>query len=386
MRPTATRSMSNVPSSRNRSDTGHRRRTGPAVLAAILIASAATWIATSAVISTPAEIQDDLAPVPVPPATALVERRAVAVEAVSRGTVQFRNERSIEPPQLPGLENSVPIVTSRRQVGDELVAGDILLEVSYRPIIVLEGTAPLVRDLDADSNGRDVENLQLALAQLGFLDGDQIDGRFGPQTAGAVAALYESIGYAPPKRGGRVVALLAEFWIMDEESVVLRDIAGVGTALVAGTSVATVASPEPVLVTSVSPREAREMSIGNTATILDEVTTHSSEGTITEVGAAPDPETGLVRVNIMAASDLRDDQDYRVTVALAQSDGEVLAVPETALHLGAEGASYVLRQSNGQTERVDVITGISGEDGFVAIEPVDDSALKEGDAVVIGAG
>ncbi|WP_157756702.1 peptidoglycan-binding protein [Plantactinospora sp. KBS50] len=71
-----------------------------------------------------------------------------------------------------------------------------------------------------------------------------------------------------------------------------------------------------------------------------------------------------------------------VTVEIASSGKDVLAVPVSALFSGADGKTYLLRADPTGEQQVAVVAGISGE-GFVAVTPASGD-LAPGDRVVIG--
>lgn len=78
------------------------------------------------------------------------------------------------------------------EVGDEVKAGTVLLEVSGRPMIALEGDVPAYRDLTEGDTGPDVEQLQLALQQI---YGTPKTGTFDARTIDDVKKLYDNAGY-----------------------------------------------------------------------------------------------------------------------------------------------------------------------------------------------
>ncbi|MFJ2847531.1 peptidoglycan-binding protein [Streptomyces griseofuscus] len=83
------------------------------------------------------------------------------------------------------------------RTGDTFRPGRSLLEVSGRPVIALQGTLPVYRDLKPGTEGNDVAQLQKALATTGHpVTGDRT-GFFGPGTKSALNTLYHSIGYDP---------------------------------------------------------------------------------------------------------------------------------------------------------------------------------------------
>ncbi|MFD0637284.1 peptidoglycan-binding protein [Catenulispora yoronensis] len=88
------------------------------------------------------------------------------------------------------------------KVGDQIRAGQVLVEVSGRPIIALSGAVPAYRDLKPGMDGPDIAQLQAALKQLGHDCAPDGAGHFGPGTKGALTALYTHLGYPVPTTGG----------------------------------------------------------------------------------------------------------------------------------------------------------------------------------------
>jgi hypothetical protein len=85
------------------------------------------------------------------------------------------------------LASKIPL-----EVGDEVKAGTVILEVSGRPMIALEGDVPAYRDLTEGDTGPDVKQLQLALQQL---YGTPQTGTFDARTVADVKKLYDNVGY-----------------------------------------------------------------------------------------------------------------------------------------------------------------------------------------------
>jgi Putative peptidoglycan binding domain len=88
------------------------------------------------------------------------------------------------------------IVTTRPRRGSTVGEGDVVMSVSGRPVFVLGGAQPSHRDLGPGVRGPDVEQLESALARMGFHPGP-IDGRYDGRTGAAVAAWYDDGGWAP---------------------------------------------------------------------------------------------------------------------------------------------------------------------------------------------
>jgi peptidoglycan hydrolase-like protein with peptidoglycan-binding domain len=86
-------------------------------------------------------------------------------------------------------------------VGDEVDEGETIVEVDNRPVFLLAGVRPAVRDLKPGDSGPDVAQLQEALGRLGLYSGP-VTAVFDSATDAAVARMYERAGYAPPTTDG----------------------------------------------------------------------------------------------------------------------------------------------------------------------------------------
>lgn len=110
-------------------------------------------------------------------------------------------------------------------------------------------------------------------------------------------------------------------------------------------------------------------------------------GTITSMTAAEDDAgytvvVGFGELTPEQATDLRA-ANVKVTVPVAGTEGEVLAVPLAALTAGPGGESRVeVRRDDGITERIEVEVGLVAE-GYAEVTPLHDD-LADGDLVVVG--
>lgn len=165
-----------------------------AALAATAAAAGGAWWAGSR-IESPAEVAARAAAPPPSPILVPVEERVLSADIVTRGTVRF------------GLPQPISIAPSAVKAGAGLIAtlplrnaaigeGSVLLTASGRPVFVLQGTTPAYRDLVPGAAGEDVQQLEQALARLGFAPGP-VDGTFDQQTSAAVAKWYKSKGWEP---------------------------------------------------------------------------------------------------------------------------------------------------------------------------------------------
>jgi peptidoglycan hydrolase-like protein with peptidoglycan-binding domain len=92
------------------------------------------------------------------------------------------------------------------EVGGEVKAGDVILEVSGSPVFILPGAFPAYRSMGPGSSGPDVLQLRAALAELGFAAGASDSKTYDASLANAVKALYEQAGYPAPGSEDRMLA------------------------------------------------------------------------------------------------------------------------------------------------------------------------------------
>ena len=175
---------------------GRSRGRGRTVVAGVVVVllCAGTWAVAR--VSAPDVVSHPEPPSRVGPLMAPAERRVLEDAVVVRGTVSSVGSIEVTVVSASDIE---PIISGVPMLpGDEVSAGDVVLEVSGRPILALEGTTPAYRDLQPGAQGGDVAQLQDTLANAGFpVDGES--GTYGPKTSEAVEALYRASGYEPPR-------------------------------------------------------------------------------------------------------------------------------------------------------------------------------------------
>ncbi|NCT91882.1 hypothetical protein GXB85_13100 [Cellulomonas sp. APG4] len=99
--------------------------------------------------------------------------------------------------QWPDGAGRAVVTATGAEIGESTRSGEVLIEVSGRPMIALALPFMLYRDLRRGDSGPDVRALQGALAELGLYRG-RLDGDMGPQTTEAVRALYVQAGASAP--------------------------------------------------------------------------------------------------------------------------------------------------------------------------------------------
>jgi hypothetical protein len=165
------------------------------VLVIVASVSLAAGFGIGRLVRSPDELAKETAVPPEGLITARVEAREITSTVTARADVVFDDPVRINPTAPDG----VPVVTGQvPEVGAEVSAGDVVLEVSGRPVFVLPGEFQSFRAMGPGSSGPDVAQLRQALAGLGFNAGNTDSKAYDATVAGAVKALYDQAGYPPP--------------------------------------------------------------------------------------------------------------------------------------------------------------------------------------------
>ncbi|MDR0625892.1 MAG: hypothetical protein LBG11_01315, partial [Bifidobacteriaceae bacterium] len=167
------------------------------VLAGVAVVALVAGFVLGGLVRSPADVAAEAAPPPEGLITAAVEARAITSTVVARADVAYDDPVAIQPATPEGAESAV-VTGMVPEVGQEVVAGGIVLEVSGRPVFALPGEFKAYRTLGPGSNGPDVAQLRTALEGLGFGAGQSGAKEYDRALADAVRALYVGAGYQPP--------------------------------------------------------------------------------------------------------------------------------------------------------------------------------------------
>jgi peptidoglycan hydrolase-like protein with peptidoglycan-binding domain len=176
-----------------------RRRQWLVVMVVATVAAAGGAVASPLLIRSPAQIAADAAPPPPSVLTATVSSRVLKQTVIIRGTVSASQTVSVAG-SAPAGDNAggKPVVTRVAvRAGAAVSPGQVLVEVSGRPIFALSGTVPAYRDLRPGTSGGDVLQLQRALGALGLSVRGDAQGVYGSGTKAAVRQFYTRAGYDP---------------------------------------------------------------------------------------------------------------------------------------------------------------------------------------------
>ena len=381
-----------------------RRRVAAGFLAAIVVAAVGGWTAGRQ-ISTPAEIAA-LTAAPEPSAILVpIERRVLTADVVTRGTGRYGAPRHVSVAPSP-LAPSPAIVTHLPPIGTVVDEGEVLFEVSGRPVIVLEGTTPSYRDLGPGMSGDDVAQLEAALDRLGHEPGP-VDGRYDRLTEAAVRSLYDAVGRQPAVVGARQLGEM----VPAAAASYPESIPGPGVMVAAA----------EIYFTPSLPLRVAEVSTG-LGQPVDGPVLIVTDATVAVDGAVPVEQWGLISVGMPVRIDEPDlgietsgvvalvadgpgtdgadgfhvhfevsvaeapaslvNASVRLTIPTESTTGEVLVVPVAALYLTAGGDSVIRVERGDVLADVAVLPGLTAR-GLVEVEAID-GELSPGDLVLIG--
>ncbi len=281
-------------------------------------------------------------------------------------------------PRLPA--GSVAIVTDLPMAaGQTLAAGQVVVWVAGRPVIVLPGAVPMYRDIRSGDTGTDVKQLQSALNRLGLRAGDS--GRVDPATAAAVAALYQRVGAQPAAQLGAAIVPLGEVAFVPAGRAVVESLSA-ETGRPAGPAVAVLRSRKATLRAVTPADEPAEIRAGMTVEALTGA--GNLVGQVTAV-KHPTQDAGDDRpAQLVLDLDIPDlprtQAGVPISVLLDESEPDALSVPATAILTMPDGTYQVAVARESQVQRIPVTLGLRSR-GRVVVTP--HAPLSAGDAVIV---
>lgn len=167
--------------------------------AAFVLAVILGGVLAAGAIKSPATVAAEAQPPPLTTLTEPITSRVLSKSIFVAGTVE---PRAIFQARASGAADGGRSVFTAVNVkrGDRVAVGQRLVEVSGRPIVVLPGTTPAYRYLLPGTQGKDVEQLQRALAVKRWYRG-ATSGVMDEDTKAAVARMYSALGYRPVEIG-----------------------------------------------------------------------------------------------------------------------------------------------------------------------------------------
>lgn len=128
--------------------------------------------------------------------TVPVEFGEMSNDVTLRGQIGYADATEVKLTASELADGGAAVVTGHvPEVGDDLEAGSIALEIAGRPVFVLPGQLPAYRALRYGMSGPDVSQLKKALRGLGLKAGK--GDKFDKNLSAALASLYNDAGYSP---------------------------------------------------------------------------------------------------------------------------------------------------------------------------------------------
>jgi peptidoglycan hydrolase-like protein with peptidoglycan-binding domain len=374
-------------------------------------------------VKSPAEVAASTAAPPPAVITAPVVRKVLSEDIVIRGVFSIGKTLSFGPSSVADTEanaggGSLVVTGMFVHAGQDVRSGKVIAEVSDRPVYVLQGPLPLWRDLAPGESGKDVMELQAALAGLGLSSGADPYGYFGSGTESAVKAFYASIGYpaavtvsrssaaspstspstgthAGGSKGGstqsnyEAIVPMSEAWFVPALPATVLSV-GAHVGAVSPSSVVTLAESRLRLTGQLDPSDSSVIHDGMKVSIYSQVTGYRGTGTVASIGRESNSSgrnSGGVYVPVTIHPSSKwpqslNTQNVEITITARSSGKPVLAVPLAAVSSDASGQTeVVIEEHNGKEQRVPVETGMSA-DGYV--ELVGNTSVVAGMQVVVG--
>jgi peptidoglycan hydrolase-like protein with peptidoglycan-binding domain len=351
----------------------------------------------STVVKSPAQLAASQGPPPASLLTAQVQDQVLAQQVVARGNVVAGGSITVTPTSEQGADALV-LTRAPLAAGSTIKAGQVIAEVSGRPLIALYGRLPAYRDLKPGDSGADISELQSSLESLGYADADA-SGYFGPGTKTAVKELYEHLGYNPATTDTGYELPRSEFVFIPAFPATLASLNGtLGSTVTA--PLATIDTGALVVTATMDQTDGQLLREGMKVQILSESLGQSEAGTLTTIGpysngSSPGPGTAGSTapepgypITVTPAGALNTTtwlgENVRLTFTTAASPTKVLAVPVAAITTGADGGTTVTVLGPGNVERrVAVRVGMTAN-GMCQIIPVTTGSIGVGQSVVTG--
>ncbi len=366
-----------------------RRRRWVVLAALFCLVAVVAGLVGARFVESPAEQAARTAPPPLSLLSAPVRRAVLTATVTTRGTVVSGG--SVESAPTSAVGASLVILTaSKVRIGESVRPGMVVAEVSGRPVIALSGQLPAYRDLRIGSRGRDVTELQKALASLGISVGADPRSEFGHGTASALAQLYAARGYSAAGGASSAYLPMSEvLYVPSFPAFVSQVDSAVGEPL--NVPAVTVSYGALRTTAQLDPTDSSVVKEGTPATLISEVLGKSVSARVVALGSVTQGTGGLGNYLPVILSTTKAlppswlGEDVEVIITSARTSGPVLLVPLSAVSTSANGQTTVsILVSHNHTAVIPVTTGPSA-DGLVQVVGNDDhQALKPGEQVVVG--
>ena len=319
-----------------------------------------------------------------PTSTATVTRQSLSSEIPVTATLGYAGSYTV-------VNQASGILTRLPQIGKVVSEGQVLYEVSGRPVVLFYGATPAYRSLSAGTNnaltGPDVRELNADLVAMGYASSSEIPAgsdMFSSWTAAGVEKLQSALGVTANGTLG-----LGDIVFLPGAARITSVSAALGATVPAGQAVMSATSTARVVTVDLDSAQQSEVAAGDhvTITLPDNSVT---PGVVTSVGkvatsaspsAASPGSSGAPTITVLvtpadpAATGTWDQAPVTVDITTA-SVHDALVVPVDAL-LALSGGGYAVEVvgTNGVHHLVSVTLGIFDDaDGLVQVSGYELSA------------
>jgi hypothetical protein len=312
-----------------------------------------------------------------PTSTATVTRQSLSSEIPVTATLGYAGSYTV-------VNQASGILTRLPQIGKVVSEGQVLYEVSGRPVVLFYGATPAYRSLSADTNnaltGPDVRELNADLVAMGYASSSEIPAGsdvFSSWTAAGVEKLQSALGVTANGTLG-----LGDIVFLPGAARITSVSAALGATVPTGQAVMSATSTARMVTVDLDSAQQSEVAAGDhvTITLPDNSVT---PGVVTSVGkvatsaspsAASPGSSGAATITVLvtpadpAATGTWDQAPVTVDITTA-SVHDALVVPVDAL-LALSGGGYAVEVAgtNGVHHLVSVTLGIFDDaDGLVQV-------------------
>ena len=312
-----------------------------------------------------------------PTSTATVTRQSLSSEIPVTATLGYAGSYTV-------VNQASGILTRLPQIGKVVSEGQVLYEVSGRPVVLFYGATPAYRSLSAGTNnaltGPDVRELNADLVAMGYASSSEIPAGsdvFSSWTAAGVEKLQSALGVTANGTLG-----LGDIVFLPGAARITSVSAALGAMVPAGQAVMSATSTARMVTVDLDSAQQSEVAAGDhvTITLPDNSVT---PGVVTSVGkvatsaspsAASPGSSGAATITVLvtpadpAATGTWDQAPVTVDITTA-SVHDALVVPVDAL-LALSGGGYAVEVvgTNGVHHLVSVTLGIFDDaDGLVQV-------------------
>jgi hypothetical protein len=308
--------------------------------------------------TTPRQARDERSTPDLPPPTVAVQKVSLRQETWYECSRSSATVKVVAPSSPPGYQS---VVTSIKQPGREIRTGTELASVAGQPLLAVVTDSVLYRDLVVGSTGPDVFGFERAVEHAGVIhEAERV------MSAATVAAWNARFDASGPSDRVRISTMVA----VPDGSTVAAASAAIGDPVKAGDELLEVQARSGLFTCD---------GVNPDVDLKPSLLTLEIDGKKVRVTSvvAPDTKPGLLASIEVQPAQQVSGQSARLGVQQASSNGEVLAVPLSAVKVARGGTSVVVVVSGQKTREVTVALGVSAQ-GLVGVTG---SGLKEGELV-----